>query len=138
MNLANKLQPVTAWHQLGLQLKVPIDELERIEQNHPTVNRRMVEVLKYWWNNCSTEKRSWKTIANALRIIGHRNLAEKLEPRNESVGKHLNIWMYRESLQNYFNFVIATQSNTWHYTNNDVFSHASAPHLINFMCIISL
>ena len=85
MNLTNKLRPVTAWHQLGLQLEVPPDELERIEQNFPRVDRRMLEVLNYWWRNCPIERRSWQTIADALRLIGYRNLAEELE--GESVGK---------------------------------------------------
>ena len=49
----------------------------------------MSEMLEYWLRNCPSERRSWKTIANALKLIGYNNLAEKLE--NESVGKLLNI-----------------------------------------------
>ena len=88
LSLTNKLRPVTAWHQLGLQLEVPSDELERIEQNYPKVDRRMLEVFNYWCRNCPTERRSWKTIANALKLIGYRNLAAELD---ESVGKLLHV-----------------------------------------------
>ena len=79
MTLTNKLRPVTAWYELGLQLEVPSDELERIEIDFTRVDRRMSEVLKYWWRNCPTKKRSWHTIANALKIINYKNLAKELE-----------------------------------------------------------
>ena len=83
-NLTNKLRPITAWHQLGLQLEVPAHELDRIEQDFPRVDRRMTEVLSYWWRNCPTERRSWQTIANVLKHIGHRNLAESIDPSSGS------------------------------------------------------
>ena len=82
-DLTARLRPVTAWHPLGLQLKVPDHILEEIEQIHQKVDRRMYEVLNYWWRNCPT--RSWQTIADALRLIGYGNLAEELE--SESSGK---------------------------------------------------
>ena len=45
----------------------------------------MSEVLQYWLRNCPHEKRSWQTIANALKRISYKNLAEEIE--NESPGK---------------------------------------------------
>ena len=86
LNLTNKLHSVTAWHQLGIQLEVPPHKLEEIEQSHSRIDRRMSEVLNYWWRNCLTEKRSWQTIANALKLTGYRNLAEELENGHESLG----------------------------------------------------
>ena len=83
-NLITRLQPVTAaWHPLGLQLEVPYHILHEIELNYQKVDRRMIEVLNFWWRNCPT--RSWRTIADALRAIGYGNLAKELE--NESSGK---------------------------------------------------
>ena len=78
-NLTNKLRSVTVWYQLGLQLDVPSNELDKIEEDYSKVDRRMSEVLKYWWRNCPHERKSWQKIANALKIINYRNLAEELE-----------------------------------------------------------
>ena len=78
-NLTNKLRSVTVWYELGVQLNVPSNELDKIEEDYSKVDRRMSEVLKYWWRNCPHERKSWQTIANALKIINYRNLAEELE-----------------------------------------------------------
>ena len=48
------------------------------------VDRRMSKVLDYWWRNCPIERRSWQTIANVLKDIGHRNLAESIDPSSGS------------------------------------------------------
>ena len=78
LNLSNKLESVTDWNQLGLQLEVPADVLERIELDFPRAGKRMYEVLKYWLNNCPKERRSWNTVADALKRIGYKNLAERI------------------------------------------------------------
>lgn len=95
-DLNNELRIVTNWHGLGLQLDVPGDELERIEQNYPrSAERKMSEVLKYWWRNCPTERRSWQTIAAALKNIGYKNLAKTLESYvNTQTGTCMYVYTY--------------------------------------------
>ena len=89
-NLVNELKSVTEWHPLGLQLDVPDYELRRVEQDCSGVNRRVAEVLQYWLNNCSEEKRSWQTIADALKKISQGNLARRVDQYiDESPGKCL-------------------------------------------------
>lgn len=95
-DLNNELRIVTNWHGLGLQLDVPDHELERIEQNYPrSAERKMSEVLKYWWRNCPTERRSWQTIAAALKNIGYKNLAKTLESYvNTQTGTCMYVYTY--------------------------------------------
>ena len=71
-------------------MKVPPHELDKIEQDFPRVDRRMTEVLNYWWRNWPTERRSWQIIANALRLIGHRNLAESIDPSGSTLTQRIS------------------------------------------------
>lgn len=77
-NVTNALKCVTAWHKLGIQLDVPVNELSEIESNYPRDNSRCKsEMLTYWFNNA--EEQSWVVIADALKRIDHRKLANEIQ-----------------------------------------------------------
>ena len=83
-NVTNALKPVTAWHNLGIQLGVPVDELREIERNYPRdISRCRSEMLSYWFHNA--KEQSWNVIADALEKIDHRKLANEIR-RNPSEG----------------------------------------------------
>ena len=74
-----RLQTVTDWHGLGLQLDVPPYQLEKFDSDYPrSADRKMAEVLTYWLRNCPKERLTWQTIAAAVETIGHGNLARTL------------------------------------------------------------
>jgi len=76
-SVTNALKPVTAWHNLGIQLGVPDDELREIESNYPRDNSRCKsEMLTYWFNNA--KEQSWDVIADALEKIDHGILANEI------------------------------------------------------------
>jgi len=79
-SVTNALKPVTAWHNLGIQLGVPDDELKQIESNYTRDNSRCKsEMLSYWFHNA--EEQSWDVIADALEKIDYRTLANKIRRR---------------------------------------------------------
>ena len=57
------------WHQLGTQLGVPQEELERIDEECHNVSRKLNKMLDYWLKN--NEEPSWEKIVKALERIGH-------------------------------------------------------------------
>ena len=64
------------WYQLGTQLDVPQEELERIEEERG-VSRRLNMMLHYWLKNAETP--SWEKIIKALeRMKRHGNLIIEL------------------------------------------------------------
>jgi len=77
-NMVNVLKTVTNWYDLGLQLGVPVYELDEIQSNYPRDNSRCKSVmLSFWFNNA--EERSWDAIAYALRKIDYCDLAIKIQ-----------------------------------------------------------
>ena len=78
-NLKIELKTVTNWYSLGIQLNVPDYELRKIDQDFHGSDHKMSAMLSHWLNNCSEDKLSWQTIADALKHIQHNNLARKLE-----------------------------------------------------------
>ena len=56
------------WYQLGIQLQLPPDKLDKIEEDYPSAETRLSKVLQYW---LYTEKNpSWDKICEALRRMG--------------------------------------------------------------------
>ena len=55
------------WYELGIQLDVPIHQLEAIRRENPTVSMSMIKVLQYWLAN---ETATWQKIIVALERIG--------------------------------------------------------------------
>lgn len=65
------------WHQLGVQLQVPFDRLDKIEEDYRSSERRLSEVLRYWQQN--EYNPTWDKICDALeRIGGFRRLVREL------------------------------------------------------------
>lgn len=65
------------WHELGIQLEVPIHTLKNIGKENPSEARRLSEVLQYWLNNGEA---SWREIVKALKRIGnHANIIKTIE-----------------------------------------------------------
>ena len=56
------------WHQLGIQLQLPPDKLDKIEEDYPSAERRLSEVLQYWLDD--EKNPSWDKVCEALRRIG--------------------------------------------------------------------
>ena len=65
------------WHQLGTQLRVPQEELKKIDEECHSTSRKLNATLDYWLKN--HEKASWEKIIEALERIGHHgNLVVEL------------------------------------------------------------
>lgn len=71
------------WHQLGTQLGIPQEELERIDEECHDISRKLNKILDYWLKN---EEPSWEKIIKALERIGrHGNLITELRSKYCSV-----------------------------------------------------
>ena len=71
------------WYDVGLELGVPVDELDRIQCDHgleSNVCHR--EMLKCWLKE--SDSTSWTTLIEALRsvVVGENSLAQKLEDKH--------------------------------------------------------
>jgi hypothetical protein len=70
---------VPEWFQFGIQLKIPIDELKKIESNmRPEDDNKFTDMLEKWLEY-STEVRSWDMISTGLECIGNRRLAIQIK-----------------------------------------------------------
>ena len=49
-NVTNALKPDTVWHNLGIQLGVPDDELMQSDRKQ-LPQRQLSEMLSYWFHN---------------------------------------------------------------------------------------
>ena len=78
------LTEITKPYQLGIQLKIDLTELDKIEKNHPKhIDRQKTEVIKYWLHN--SPDASWITLAEAVeRMGGHAGLVERLREKERS------------------------------------------------------
>ena len=56
------------WHELGIQLQVPLFILEKIDEDYRLSERKLSEVLGYWLRNDRSP--SWDKICEALQRIG--------------------------------------------------------------------
>ena len=67
------------WHNLGLQLKVRHETLDRIGTQFPDSKDRLLEMLKTWLT--TSDNTSWKVLSDALRSprVGANRLAGSLE-----------------------------------------------------------
>ena len=79
------LKEVAKPYQLGIQLKIDLAELDKIEGNHPRdIDRQKTEVVKYWLRN--SPDALWTTLANAVeRMGGHARLAKTLREKEQSI-----------------------------------------------------
>ena len=77
------LKGVSKPYQLGIELKVDLSKLNRVEKNHPRdIDPQKAEVIKYWL--CNSPDASWTALADAVeRIGGHANLVSALRGYGE-------------------------------------------------------
>ena len=76
LSLSNELTEVVDWHQLGIQLGIPISELSKVEADYPKNERRKTETLSLWlWR---TPNASWEHVVKALRQMGENRVAENI------------------------------------------------------------
>ena len=71
------------WFDIGLQLDVPISQLNIIETDRLGAQEQMHTMLDYWMNNSPVPLISWKALVNALKVptVGESRLARELEYR---------------------------------------------------------
>ena len=67
----------TKWFELGLELGISSYDLGIIEKHD--VEDRLRLMLQKWLEVCTEP--SWRELANALRTIGEKTLATKLNPQ---------------------------------------------------------
>ena len=70
-------------YQLGIQLRIDLAELDKIERSHhEDIDRQKTEVIKYWLRN--SQNASWTKLANAVeRMGGHANLVDTLREKDQ-------------------------------------------------------
>lgn len=78
-NLCAELKTVTDWHQLGINLGVPADELRRIERDYQGNDRRRVEMLDLWLR--CTPNATWEDVVRALQQMGENTVAENIREK---------------------------------------------------------
>lgn len=77
-DLQVELKGVTAWFELGIQLKIPTSDLLVIRKDHSTVKSCRLEMLIRWGQ---LQRPTWTQIATALAKIGRTALAMELSDR---------------------------------------------------------
>ena len=94
-NVSQALVEVTDYHGLGIQLGLPLHELNTIEANHQCVERRKMEVLALWLQG---PDREWKDLIVALQLINLRRPARKLQEAIQK-GEYQGIWSKKSFLK---------------------------------------
>ena len=89
-NLSNALKDVYKWHQLGIQLGIPISELRKIEAEYQRSDRQKTETLDAWLRR--TPSASWSDVVSALQQMGENTVAESV--RQNYVGEVASKLMY--------------------------------------------
>ena len=78
-DLANELQKVIDWIYFGLNLGLKMEELETIEVNYPTLQRRRIEMFKEWQKKVTP---TWSAVIQALMDTGMRRPAFELAQKH--------------------------------------------------------
>ena len=78
-DLESELQDVIDWIPFGLYLGIKLPKLKTIEANHPTLQRRRIEMLEEWQDNVIP---TWSDVVQALLAIGMKRLASELAQRH--------------------------------------------------------
>ena len=70
----------TSWYDIGLQLQVPVDVLDSIEQENGNDRDRLRNMLKTWLKRGGA---TWGALSDALKspTVGEHQLAKKLDIR---------------------------------------------------------
>ena len=83
-DLSSELHSVSNWHQLSIKLGLQPYKLCQIEEETKDVERQKVEILDLWRQ--STLGASWKMLATALREMGERRTAIRIEEKYKTPG----------------------------------------------------
>ena len=78
-DLCAELKTVNDWHQLGINLLVPADDLIEIERNCQGNRRRKAEMLDLWLRR--TPNAVWKDVVDALQQMGENRVAENIRQK---------------------------------------------------------
>ena len=78
IDLANELEEVVRWYNLGIYLKAPRHVLETIRVDHRNTEDQKNALFDWWLDHTSEEERKWSRIVTALARAGFRSLAEKI------------------------------------------------------------
>jgi len=65
------------WYRLGIQLRMRIETLDRIETQFHNPRDQLLEMLKTWLT--TSDNPSWKTLTDVLKRVGESRLAGGLE-----------------------------------------------------------
>ena len=78
-DLSNELKKVIDWMSFGLNLGFEVEELQTIEANYPTLQRRRLEMLNEWQKRVTP---TWSAVVQELVGIGMRRLASELAQKH--------------------------------------------------------
>ena len=65
------------WYRLGLELDIPDDTLQVIEEDAHNCDEALKKVLREWLQNCTNP--TWIAVVQALKTIGLNTTASKIE-----------------------------------------------------------
>ena len=82
--------PVTKWYNLGLQLEVNQEELEKIQSKHPQ-NDRICQTKMFGVWLRQVENPNYEKLLKALAAIGRRDIAESMCDKEGNTTKILEI-----------------------------------------------
>ena len=82
--------PVTKWYNLGLQLEVNQEELEKIQSKHPQ-NDRICQTKMFGVWLREVENPNYEKLLKALAVIGRRDIAESMCDKEGNTAKILEI-----------------------------------------------
>lgn len=71
--ILDHLEPLDDWRSLGLELRVPGRKLTHIQQKYPVES--LERVVLFWLEEGPKENCSWRYLADALRKIDRRSIA---------------------------------------------------------------
>ena len=73
----------TKWYNVGLKLKVPIDDLDSIRSQYNDPGDQLCEMLKPWLKGDAKSNPKWKVLVEVLRsrLIGESKLAGSLKEK---------------------------------------------------------
>ena len=77
-NLLIQVQKVMTgcWHQFGKVVGVPDDLLNKCLKC--SSEQSVIEVLDYWLRDSCEQRKTWRDVADALKMIGHISLAKRI------------------------------------------------------------
>ena len=76
--LSSKLSTVVNWHQLGLNLGLLKQELDKIQQDYQETDRQRLEMLGKWLQCISTPNSVRRKIVSALEQMGENRVAQSI------------------------------------------------------------